>query len=125
MSKYRRLPRYEVEKLVVDFIEKNKIHAEYGKDTEGLFKVNFIVEEKMATDLLKEWDTSDLEEHYYRLISDATNIMQEIASERPRDDYSYRRASSISNAKRTIEMTKKVVAELKKRNIQLAFTVSH
>ena len=45
MDKYKILPRTEVEKLVVDFIVKNKIYAEYGKDTEGLFRVNFVVEE--------------------------------------------------------------------------------
>ena len=38
-------PRSEVEKLVADFIVQNDIYATYGKDTEGLFQVNFIVEE--------------------------------------------------------------------------------
>ena len=45
MDKYKILPRTEVEKLVVDFIVKNRIYAEYGKDMEGLFRVNFVVEE--------------------------------------------------------------------------------
>ena len=44
-SEYKIKPRTEVEKLVTDFIVKNKIYAEYGKDTEGLFVVNFVVEE--------------------------------------------------------------------------------
>ena len=44
-SEYKILPRPEVEQLVVDFIEEHKIYAQYGKDTEGLFNVQFLVEE--------------------------------------------------------------------------------
>jgi len=39
-------PRSEVEKLVTDFVEENKISATYGKDSEGLFVVNFVVDEE-------------------------------------------------------------------------------
>jgi len=44
-QEYKILPRSEVEKLVVDFIEQHKIYAQYGRDTEGLFNVQFLVEE--------------------------------------------------------------------------------
>lgn len=37
--------RSEVEKLVTHFIEENNIAATYGKDSEGLFVVHFLVEE--------------------------------------------------------------------------------
>ena len=40
-------PRSKVEKLLVDFIEEHKIYAQYGKDTEGLFNVQFLVEEEI------------------------------------------------------------------------------
>ena len=43
---YKIYPRSKVEKLVIDFIEDHKIHAQYGKDSEGLFNVQFLVEEK-------------------------------------------------------------------------------
>ena len=46
MSEYKILPRSEVEELVTSFVVKNKIYAEYGKDTEGLFIVRFVVEEE-------------------------------------------------------------------------------
>ena len=46
MSDYKILPRSKVEQLVISFIEKHKIYAEYGKDSEGLFVVNFVVEEE-------------------------------------------------------------------------------
>ena len=39
------LPRSKVEKLITEFITKNNIYAIYGKDTEGIFQVNFLVEE--------------------------------------------------------------------------------
>ena len=39
-------PRSKVEELVTKFIVDNKIYAEYGKDTEGLFIVRFVVEEE-------------------------------------------------------------------------------
>ena len=45
-SEYKILPRPEVEQLVVDFIEEHKIYAQYGKDFEGLFNVQFLVKEK-------------------------------------------------------------------------------
>ena len=41
------LPRSKVEELVGKFIEENKIHAVYGKDSEGLFIVHFLVEEEV------------------------------------------------------------------------------
>ena len=44
-SKYKILPRSEVEKMVHHFIVNNKIYAEYGVDSEGLFQVNFLVKE--------------------------------------------------------------------------------
>ena len=44
---YKIYPRSKVEKLVVDFIEEHKIYAQYGKDTEGLFNVQFLVEEEI------------------------------------------------------------------------------
>tara|TARA_B100000212_G_C26953495_1_gene355358 strand:- start:243 stop:389 length:147 start_codon:yes stop_codon:yes gene_type:complete len=46
MTKYKIYPRSKVEKLLVEFIEKNAILAQYGKDTEGLFNVQFLVEEE-------------------------------------------------------------------------------
>ena len=46
MSDYKILPRSEVEQLVISFIEKHKIYAEYGKDSEGLFVVHFVVNEE-------------------------------------------------------------------------------
>ena len=46
MTNYKIYPRSKVEKLLVEFIEKNAILAQYCKDTEGLFNVQFIVEEE-------------------------------------------------------------------------------
>ena len=43
---YKIYPRSKVETLVTDFIEEHKIYAQYGKDSEGLFNVQFLVEEK-------------------------------------------------------------------------------
>ena len=45
-NKYKVSPRSKVEKLVIEFIEEHKIYAQYGKDTEGLFNVQFLVEEE-------------------------------------------------------------------------------
>jgi len=45
MNDFKIRPRSEVEELVTKFIVDNKIHAQYGKDTEGLFIVQFLVEE--------------------------------------------------------------------------------
>ena len=45
-TNYNYYPRSKVEKLVTDFIEEHKIYAQYGKDSEGLFNVQFLVEEK-------------------------------------------------------------------------------
>ena len=45
-NKYKIYPRFKVEKLVTDFIEEHKIYAQYGKDSEGLFNVQFVVEEE-------------------------------------------------------------------------------
>ena len=45
------LPRSKVEELVGKFIEENKIHAVYGKDSEGLFIVHFLVEEEEVHDV--------------------------------------------------------------------------
>ena len=42
---YKIYPRSKVEKLVTDFIVEHKIYAIYGKDSEGLFEVKFLVEE--------------------------------------------------------------------------------
>ena len=44
---YKIYARSKVEKLVTDFIEEHKIYAQYGKDTEGLFNVQFLVEEEI------------------------------------------------------------------------------
>ena len=44
-TEYKIYPRSKVEKLVTDFIEEHKIYAQYGKDAEGLFNVQFLVEE--------------------------------------------------------------------------------
>ena len=44
---YNQSPRSKVENLLVDFIEEHKIYAQYGKDTEGLFNVQFLVEEEI------------------------------------------------------------------------------
>ena len=46
-TKHKIYPRSKVEKLVTDFIEEHKIYAQYGKDTEGLFNVQFLVEEEI------------------------------------------------------------------------------
>ena len=46
MNKYNVYPRSKVEKLVLDFIEDHKIHAEYGTDDDGIFEVRFLVEEE-------------------------------------------------------------------------------
>lgn len=43
---YKILPRSKVEELVLNFIEDNEIYAQYGKDVEGLFIVQFLVEEE-------------------------------------------------------------------------------
>jgi len=45
-KEYKIYTRSKVEKLVTDFIEEHKIYAQYGKDSEGLFNVQFLVEEK-------------------------------------------------------------------------------
>ena len=42
--------RSEVESLVSNFVEKNKIYAMYGKDTEGIFEVKFVVKEEKDND---------------------------------------------------------------------------
>ena len=46
MNRYKVYPRSKVEKLVIEFIEEHKIYAQYGKDTEGLFNVQFLVKEE-------------------------------------------------------------------------------
>ena len=46
-DKYKIYPRSKVEKLVTDFIKEHKIYAQYGKDSEGLFEVKFLVEEEI------------------------------------------------------------------------------
>tara|TARA_B100000963_G_C22341196_1_gene543059 strand:- start:520 stop:675 length:156 start_codon:yes stop_codon:yes gene_type:complete len=45
-KEYKIYPRSKVEKLITDFIEEHKIYAQYGKDSEGLFNVQFLVEEE-------------------------------------------------------------------------------
>ena len=45
-KEYKIHPRSKLEKLVTDFIEEHKIYAQYGKDSEGLFNVQFLVEEE-------------------------------------------------------------------------------
>ena len=42
---YKILPRGQVEKLVLGFVEKHKLYAEYGRNDEGIFQVNFLVDE--------------------------------------------------------------------------------
>ena len=44
-NEYKIYSRSKVEKLVTNFIEEHKIYAQYGKDQEGLFNVQFLVEE--------------------------------------------------------------------------------
>ena len=46
-NEYKIYPRSKVEKLVTDFIEEHKIYAQYGKDSEGLFIIQFLVEEEI------------------------------------------------------------------------------
>ena len=46
-TEYKSYPRSKVEKLVVDFIVEHKMYAIYGKDSEGLFEVKFLVEEDL------------------------------------------------------------------------------
>ena len=46
-NKYKIYPRSKVEKLVTNFIEEHRIYAQYGKDSEGLFEVKFLVEEEI------------------------------------------------------------------------------
>ena len=43
---YKILPRDQVEKLVLGFVEEHKLYAEYGRDDEGIFQVNFLVNEE-------------------------------------------------------------------------------
>ena len=50
IDEYKIYPRSKVEKLVIDFIESHKIYAQYGKDSEGLFNVQFLVEEEIDDD---------------------------------------------------------------------------
>ena len=45
-TEYKIYPRSKVEKLVADFIKEHRIYAQYGKDSEGLFNVQFLVEEE-------------------------------------------------------------------------------
>ena len=47
---YRILPRSEVKDMVRNFVIDNNIYAQYGKDSEGLFQVNFVVEEETEDD---------------------------------------------------------------------------
>ena len=47
---YKIYPRSMVEKLVLDFIEEHKIYAIYGKDSEGLFEVKFLVDDDYDED---------------------------------------------------------------------------
>ena len=44
-NEYKIYPRTKVENLVLDFIEEHKIYAEYGTDDDGIFEVQFVVEE--------------------------------------------------------------------------------
>ena len=46
MSDWKVRPRSEVEELVTTFVVENKMSAYYGKDTEGVFVVKFMVEEE-------------------------------------------------------------------------------
>ena len=46
-NEYKIYPRSKVEKLVTDFIEEHKIYAQYGKDSEGLFIIQFLVEKEI------------------------------------------------------------------------------
>ena len=46
-NEYKIYSRSKVEKLVTDFIEEHKIYAQYGKDSEGLFIIQFLVEEEI------------------------------------------------------------------------------
>ena len=48
---YRILPRSEVKDMVRNFVIDNNIYAQYGKDSEGLFQVNFVVEEETEDDM--------------------------------------------------------------------------
>ncbi len=50
---YRILPRSEVREMVRNFVIDNNIYAQYGTDSEGLFQVNFVVEEETED----EWGT--------------------------------------------------------------------
>ena len=45
-NEYKIYPRSKLEKLLLDFIEDHKIHAEYGTDDDGIFEVRFLVEEE-------------------------------------------------------------------------------
>ena len=44
---YKIYSRSKVAQLVTDFIEEHKIYGQYGKDSEGLFIVQFLVEEEI------------------------------------------------------------------------------
>jgi len=46
MAQYNIYPRSKVEELVRNFVVDNKIHAVYSKDSEGLFRVDFLVEDE-------------------------------------------------------------------------------
>lgn len=47
---YDILPREELEQLVLNFIEEKRIYAEFGKDSEGIFQVNYRVLEDETED---------------------------------------------------------------------------
>ena len=47
---YDILPRKELEQIVLNFIEEKRIYAEFGKDSEGIFQINFLVLEDETED---------------------------------------------------------------------------
>ena len=62
MNDFKIRPRSEVEELVTKFIVDNKIHAQYGKDTEGLFIVQFLVQENEDEIEILKHNVRDLQE---------------------------------------------------------------
>jgi ribosomal protein L31 len=63
-SKDRVTTRTEVESLVTEFIEKNKLDAFYGKDIEGIFEVKFAVTEVSQESVETLPEREELEEQH-------------------------------------------------------------
>ena len=77
MSDAKIFPRSKVEELVRHFVVDNKIHALYGKCSEGEFVVHFLVEEEWITEKQLEQAKVQAEEIYKDFVSDCECISGE------------------------------------------------